>query len=534
MRIAVPEGLVVKRILSVPEWAGAAFESGRNEIVLSPEAPGRGTVAIETAGGSTLEVRVAAFREREAFLITALSCNMHEGWNPSLHDRLPHPECCGPDKRGHAFPFAVNMERILHGAGLPITWMIDPPVAREHLAFFAQGRRRWGDEIAFMPSSASHFNPVNFNTERSQAETLDLLRAGVEALESLFGVRVTTIAIDQFIGSVGTHFTHAAAALGANALWGVGFEHLTCDTSMFHGGCPWNPYRPRRSNFRVPGGPADDPLPLWIFQWTFRDIVNTLHVDGPARGSTMFSTDVDDILLAQIDRCEPRYFHNLAGTLLANRRDNDVLVMTIHQEDHDSWHKQGLDFYARFFNSLPEGLTPATMGEVAAWLDLKFPHPAHPAQVLRLDDPLPRKGGVHFAHPDTPRPPDWPPDDGAPHPFPPHVCFYNERCLIICVEGRPAPLLYYDYRRTYDVPETGVWPQERLPRLDVRHLDIRAMSTHVIVEYDLNASAGFRQCPVVCWTNAPPPREAIAVPGGFVIFIDLHSGPNHGIWRGSL
>src|SRR5690606_3182209 len=148
-RIAVPEGVAVERVTRAPRWLKAEFDKAANEIVVVAKRPGRGAVeiiAIEHEGCCSISqsnirlddipidewgtrrrrrVRVAAFGEREAFLITALSCNVHEGWDPGLHDRFPHPDCCGPDKRGHAFPFALNMERILHSANLPITWMID-------------------------------------------------------------------------------------------------------------------------------------------------------------------------------------------------------------------------------------------------------------------------------------------------------------------------------------------------------------------------------------------------------------------------
>ena len=456
------------------------------------------------------------FKQKEAFLITALSCNRHTGWNPALHDRLPHPRCCGPDKNGDAFIHVKNMERILHGCGLPITWFIDPPVASEHKEFFQKGRDRFGDEIAFMPSSFSHFNPVNYNTDKTYEETLQLVRSGKEQLENLFGTPVRTLAVDQFIGSLGTHFVNAAARLGINALWGMGFDHFTCDTSMFHGGCPWNPYRPDRKSFRIPGS---DPLSPWIFQWTFRDLINTVRTPGGASGAVMFSTDVDDILATGIAANQKDYYHRLIAGFLENRSRNDCLVVTIHQEDHDSWNREGCEYYQRLFSSLPGGLTPATMGEVADWLDRKYPHPENMTQTLRLEDPLTCKDQVTFIHPDVRKPPDWP---ARGETYPPHVFHYDKARQLIFVEGENAPLRFIDYTGEYNVPENETWPPRRLPAIRVTRIETRPSGLSLEIESDGDCES----YPLAIWNEKPPPEGAVSIPGGYVVFLNLKKGMN--------
>lgn len=455
-----------------------------------------------------------------AFLITALSCNMHKGWDPSLHDSLPHRECCGPDKKGNAFVHLGNMEKIIHDAGLPITWFIDPPTAREHLSWFRHNAKEYGDEIGFMPSSVSHFNPVNYNTEKTLEETVEFLRKGLEELQYIFQTKITTVAIDQFIGSLGTNFVEAAVRLNINALWGMGFDHYTCDTSMYHGGCPWNPYRPDKNNFRIPG---DDPLSFWIFQWTFRDLINSVRVPGGASGAVMFSTDVDDILASNIVKHQPDYYHRMVTELLKNKQYNDFLCVTIHQEDHDSWNREGCAFYEHFFKNRPEGLTPVTMGQAASWLDRKYPHPTESKQMLRLEDPLLCKDEVKFIHPDIKKPADWPQNGEI---YPPHVFYYDKNIQIILVEGENRPYRFIDYRKQYPVLEMETYPQENLPKIQIHHLHC----TTGKITYKIQAEQSYEGFPLALWENTIDVSNSLEIPGGFVIFIDLKKGMNTGTY----
>ncbi|HPB31799.1 MAG TPA: hypothetical protein PLB62_10125 [Candidatus Sumerlaeota bacterium] len=509
-------------LTQVPDFVEAQGDAYSNRLFLKGKQNGRGIIKGRTARGP-FKIHISVFGEREAFLITALSCNMHKGWDPSLHDRLPHRECCGPDRSGNAFIHVTRMERILHNAGLPVTWFLDPPSALEQLEYFKGGMERHGDEIAFMPSSYSHFNPVNFNTENTLEETRELIQKGARELEGLFGAPVKTLAVDQFIGSLGSHFVHAAAGLGFEALWGMGFDHFTCDTSMYHGGCPWNPYRPDNSDYRIPGR---NPLPPWIFQWTFRDLINTVRTPGGASGAVMFSTDVDDILCTGIAANQSDYYHRLAREFLKNREHNDFLVMTIHQEDHDSWTEDGCAYYERFFKSLPEGFTPATMGEVARWLNVKHPYPSGAVQSLRLEDPLTCKDQVFFPHPDVRKPADWP-SGGAL--YPPHIFHYDRDMQLIFEEGSPIPLRFIDYRKCHPVPETGSYPQESLPAVT----DISIRSDGDILQYEFNSGGAFEGYPLGLWGAWSGPEESLVLPWGFVIFIDVVPGWNKGWVRTS-
>lgn len=510
-------GLPIAGIKECPSFIHADCDCEKGVTTLAAHQTDRGNVIFNSRNPQEIiTIPVVVFSEKEAFLITALSCNRHEKWDPSLQDRLPHHLCCGEDKRGDAFIHVGNMEQILHDSGLPITWFIDPPVAAAHLEYFEKGRRSHGDEIAFMPSSYSHFNPVNYNLEKTLDETTNFLREGIHSLEKIFQCRISTVAIDQFIGSIGTNFTRAAAALGINALWGMGFDHFTCDTSMFHGGCPWNPYRPDSADFRIPN---NSPLAMWIFQWTFRDLINTVHVPGGASGAVMFSTDVDDILCTSIAAHQDDYYHRLARELLENKKSNDMIVMTIHQEDHDSWNKAGLEYYSRFFSNLPEDLTPATMGEVAAWLDLKYPMLQEPVQCLRLEDPLTCKDDVQFIHPDVRKPADWPSGGGK---YPPHIFYYDSNFQIIFIENSPTPFRFIDYRKKYAIAENGFYPPENLPEVRVSSL----MWRNGALSYNIYSSEPYENYPLAVWTNEPAPEDSIPISGGFIVFISLKEGGN--------
>ena len=523
-KFLIDEKYLVKGITSSPPFIDSHYDKKSKSLIIRSKEKGRGFIELETDGGN-LSLPIVSFAEREVFLITALCCNYHTGWNPALHDRLSHPQCCGPDKQGNAFLHIKNMEQILHNRGFPITWFIDPRTAHEEKNFFLSGREKFRDEIAFMPSSYSHFNPVNYNLEKTLEETLDLLKCGISELENIFNSRVTTVAIDQFIGSVGTNFVNASAELGVNALWGMGFDHGTCDTSMFHSGCPWNPYRPSIKNFRIP---SRNPLPLWLFQWTFRDLINTVHTTGGASGAVMFSTDVDDILCTLIAENQNDYYKRIALELLKNKSENEMIVLTIHQEDHDSWNKKGCDYYEQFFTNLPEGFTPATMSEVADWLDLKYPYPFEPEQCLRLEDPLICKDKVLFIHPDVKKPADWQMGGSL---YPPHIFYYNSDFQIIFIEKSPIPFRFIDYRKEYDVPENGVYPPEKLPEVIINSLKIISGKEKAEIQYDIKSDREYKGYPIAIWTDKLTPENHITIPGGFIIFIDLKKGINRRFYQ---
>lgn len=502
---------------------GVYADRAGKQISLMPQKNGRSKITYESVDKRQGGFYASVLKEREAFLIIALSCNWHKGWDPSLHDRFPHRECCGEDKNGNAFKHVLNMEKIIHKHKFPITWMIDAKTFIEKKDFFLKNIGEFGDEIAYMPSSLSHFNAVNYNTDKTYEETLSFLRDGLSELEEAANLKITTLAIDQFIGSVGSHFTKAAAELGMTALWGMGFDHVTCDTSMFHFGCPWNVYRPDKNNYRVPG---KNPQPLWMFQWTFRDLINTVNVPGDGSGAVMFSTDVDDIVCTNIAKNQEDYYLRMTDDFLKNRDDNEMLEITIHQEDHDSWHKEGLDYYRQFYNRISEDLTPATMGEAAAWLSIKYPYPQEPEQCVRLEDPMTCKGEVKFVHETVKKPASWNADG---KPYPPHVFFYNRDFQLIFVEGENIPFRYLDYRKNYSSEETGVYPAENLPKIKINKLEIARRAGKTTVVYDIESEEGFTEYPFAVWTKETlNVSNALKIKGGSVVFINLAKGSNVG------
>lgn len=513
---------VIAKILSSPKTADIKIDKNSRQLIIHPIKKGRETVQFLNEQNENISINVSVFLDKEAFLITALSCNYHSGWDPSLHDRFPHRQCCGPDKNGNAFIHVLNMEKILHKNNLPITWMIDPKTAEDNKNFFIKCRENFCDEFALMPSSFSHFNSINFNIDKKYEETLELCKNGRDELEKIFGLKISSLAIDQFIGSVGTNFTNAASELGLDALWGMGFDHGTCDTSMFHYGCPWNVYRPSHNNFRIPG---KNPHNLWMFQWTFRDLINTVNVPGGASGAVMFSTDVDDIVCTNLAKNQKDYYHRLVNEFLKNKDHNDMLEVTIHQEDHDSWHKEGLDYYDNFYSNLPDGLTPATMGEVAQWLNIKYPYPREPKQCVKLNEPITCKKDVEFVHHDVKKPSNWHDNNEK---YPQHIFYYDRDYQFVFLENSHSPLRFIDYTKNYAVAENGFYPAENLPEININKLISKTDENNFIIEYDIISSGDYQGYPIAIRTESKPPKDTIKIIGGFVIFFNFVQGINNG------
>ncbi|MBR4749977.1 MAG: hypothetical protein IK083_10465 [Abditibacteriota bacterium] len=471
--------------------------------------PGRGQIVL--SGG--VRLNAAVFREKEVFLVPVISCNYHDGWNPGIQNEVGHPRACGPDMGGNAFNYARRLADIIHGAGLPVTWLTDGYSWRcnpEEFGEYAAG----GDEIGFMPPSYSHYNTRNYNLFLSELETFKTLEGQLAHLRNLSGKNIRTAGIDQFIGAIGTNILKAVTRLGITALWGIGLDHKECDTSMYHYGCPWNPYRPSVANFRIPGRDNAGP---WIFDWTYRDLVNTVHTPGVNSGAVYFSTDVDDIYNCRIAYHQPDYYHRIASNLLANLEDNDFAVMVVHQEDHDSGDDERNAWLGRFFETRPP-LTPATLGETADWLDLKYPDRAEPVQSLYLEDPVTCHDKVFFYSGSTPKPADWP-ETGSYRPM---CAYYDADTQVIFEQGEHAPFRYFDYSRQPVVPEDGWVEPESLPeiRVDRAEYDGRALTL------DIEASEDCPKYPFALWTGLPAPRGAAGLRGGFFIFVSLKKGPN--------
>ena len=509
IEFTLPENLKNTTLKSSPDCI-TAQKNGTN-LSIYGNSLGRGY--IELSDG--MKLRVASFREKEAFMITAISCNHHAGWNPGIQNEVGHPQCCGPDMSGNAFNYALNLEKILHKNNYPITWLTDGFSYRNHKNEFENFTQK-GDEIGFMPESYSHFNSKNYNLFKSELETFCIIEGSYHFLSSISGKYIRSAGFDQFIGAIGTNTLNAASKLGINALWGIGIDHKECDTSMFHFGCPWNPYKPSKNNFRIPG---DNCFNTWIFDWTFRDVLNTVRVPGICSGSVMFSTDVDDIFNCKIAYHQKNYYNKIAENLLSNLDHNDYVVFLLHQEDHDSGDMERNEYLGNFFATLPGGFTKATMGEVADWLDIKFPGKKEPKQSLYLEDQIDCHEEVFFYCGDsTPKPSDWP-EKGEK--YPPHIVYYDKNNHLIYEKDSHIPYRYIDYSKQEIVPENGSCSIEKLPHITINKLEYKNGK----LSYDITSDENCQKYPLAIWTREPI-TEDIKIAGGFVKFINLKKGKN--------
>jgi hypothetical protein len=444
---------------------------------------------------------VAVFRPREFFLCMALSSNHHVGFDPYGYLFGGGPEDL--ELEGDAWPKLRQLERMCHLRNLPVTWLIDDRVARKAAADISRWRLAHGDEYGIMPPSRIHHNAVNYNTERTVEETLQFVGHCKSATEQCFDFFSDTIAVDQFVGSVGTPFVEAARALGATAVWGMGFDHRTCDTSMFHRGCPWDTYRASGRNYRIPSG--DGPGP-WMFQWTTRDAMLSLRSpdDGPS-GAVIFSTDPDDMRNSHIMFEQPDYWHDLllayranfpATAAPANGGLNDYFCFLIHQEDHDCHHPENADLLRRFLDTTQGEATPATIGEVAQWLSLRYGADRHPAQalwmpdVLRCHDRVAWYAGVHKPH-------DWPAGTAT---YPPAILYYDELMMWCASEGDPLPWRFFDYAARLPVAESEVYPEHDLRR-EVRITEQAAVldGSRLVLRASVQAPPLQAPVPVIFW-----------------------------------
>ena len=314
-------------VLNAPEGmrprATEATGTGNISLELTAQKRvGAGITRIRVTNTATTESEEVAiptkvWGPRMSFICLVQSSNVHIGWDPrpmAQYYRRDDDELVmypGDTNGNHAWVHARKLERIFHKHHTPITWLIDDAVAEEQAAQIRDWHGEYGDAVAFLPRSYFYFNKRNYNLTGSTDELIDTLRPQIRALENAFAehgwpMYCRTMGADQWVGSPGTRFVEAADALGFEGLWGIGYDHDTCDTSMYHKGTPWDVYKPRTGNFRIPGTGGS----LWLFQWTTRDILNTSYF--PARvGSTTFSTDADDIKYNGIPRFQNDYYARL-------------------------------------------------------------------------------------------------------------------------------------------------------------------------------------------------------------------------------
>ena len=120
-------------------------------------------------------------------------------------------------------------------------------------------------------------NPVNYNTGKTLDETVAVPAATQTTVQRAFAAHgwpllTSILGVDAWVGSPGTHWIQAAAHVGLRGVFGICFDHETCDTSAYHEGAPWECYRMQPDNFRYP---SSNPTDLWAFPWTMRDLCNS-------------------------------------------------------------------------------------------------------------------------------------------------------------------------------------------------------------------------------------------------------------------
>lgn len=474
------------------------MEDGRLVWRFPALAPGRGLVRA-TLDGQRLAARVSVFERRALFLAPVISSNRHEGWDPLCYLFGGTPE--GLALAGHAFPKTRQLRKMYHDRGLPITWLIDQAVAAEAGELLTGWHLEHGDGVAALPSSFIHHNAINLNLAPDDGPAVALLGETVRGVEEALGCLVRVAGVDQWVGSVGSRFVRAARGLGLIGLWGLGFDHATCDTSMFHRGAPWDVYKPDPEEYRRPAREAAE---LWAFQWTTRDVLNTVRTpNGGAGGATLFSTDPDDIRVAGIMRHQPDYWTALLDDWRRNRPWNDCGVFLIHQEDHDCHFPENADYLRYFLDALPPDVTPATLEEIALWLNLVHAPAGHPRVALLLEDVLRCRDRVDLLW--VEKPADWP---GPGERYPAHLAYYDRDRMFFTARPDRLPVRWFDYRRAARAPEDGVLPEAAVPRVAVE--DERwepAGGGSLRYRATLTADVDCPNCP---WTVWDPPAGGIA------------------------
>lgn len=427
------------------EQAPCRWDGRIAEIAFDALCAGRGTVRIRihSPDGEDVEeteLPYAVFPEKALFVNLVISSNHHVGFNPGLNtedDLLEEVQGSGD---GYANA-KTHLEAVFHKYGAPITWLIDGNVSVKALADLRKWSLRYGDDVGLMPTSLFFHNAVDYNRHKSADETLSFIRSELDRLEQSWKRKVSIAGIDQFVGSVGEHFVEAARTLGLQGLWGVGYDHFLCDTSMFHRGVPWEAYKPQPSRFR---NPSRLPTRLWMFQWTQRDVLLTSRTPTGYSGSVIFSTDPDDIRTTGILRAQEDYYNRLLEQYTRNLDFNDFVVFTVHQEDHDVLFGENNLYLESFLDRIGSELpvTFATLEEVALWLNLKYAPESHPSAVMRFSDVLTCHDSVVFNRGGVRQPADWPQD---PNGYPDHLAYYDRSLQTLTCYPDPLPFRIYVY-----------------------------------------------------------------------------------------
>lgn len=476
---------------------------------------------LETGQKQLVEVLSRAFSEKEFFVCLVQSSNIHYGWNPmptaqyfrTSDDEL---EIFADENMGNdAFPHALKLAPIFHKFNAPITWLIDDTVASKAAKKIKNWHWKFGDDYALLPRSYFRHNFCNYNTEISTGQTTEIVAVLRDAIQDVFREESypfysKVMGVDPWIGSVGTNFVKAAQELGLEGLWGMGYDHLYYETSMFHRGAPWDVYKPRHDNFRVPGGSGN----LWLLQWTTRDILNASYFSP--NGAMIFSTDADDIRTHHIHQFQDDYFSRLLAEYKKNMAQNDVFVFTVHQQDHESHIATSNKILEKFVDQTHSDNLFVTLDEAVSWLNLKYRPEEHPWQIIEMEDPLKchsklqklanagEISGILSRHPQ------W--GDFA---NPKHTAYYGPEALWIARFPNRVPFIFYDYKKSEQslFSETGEYPLEIIPEIEV--IEEQWLSTRLNHEYQLiiNCNQPFDALPWIIWNshlNIPPRRFQVS------------------------
>ncbi|MBN1349391.1 hypothetical protein JXJ21_08275 [candidate division KSB1 bacterium] len=483
----------------------------------------------ELASGQVhiIDVMSRVFGTKEFFVCLVQSSNIHYGWNPEPTEQyfrtddselvLYKDEQMGND----AFIHALTLEKIFHKYGAPITWLIDDIVAHKAAISLKQWHWKYGDDYGLLPRSYFYHNCRNYNIDLSAEQTTEIIQVLRDHCQEIFRevgypFYTRTMGVDQWVGSVGTNFLAAARNLGLEAVWGIGYDHRSCDTSMFHRGAPWDAYKPHQGNFRVPGGKIDQ----WLFQWTTRDILNTSYFSP--NGATIFSTDADDICANAIPKYQDDYYARLLHEYKKNLAHNEFGVFLVHQEDHDSHIQQSNTVLEHFIDQTFDNNLFTTIEETVAWLNLKYSPEEHPYQVLEIDDALTCHARLKLASqngnssPLFAAHPEW-----GHEPNPKHVAYYGTDAMWIARFPQRIPIIYYDYQHSpeYEFRENGEYPSESLPEMRILEEKWRTIQKKRKLFLKIESSGNAKNLPLLFWK----PRKAF--PHGKFMVEEAASGP---------
>ena len=519
IRSAVP---IVVEVVDAPQGMRPRQTpvEGQGEVVLHLAATKRvdkGSLRLKISRADATEpeevvLPVKVWGPRMSFICLCQSSNMHIGWDPrpmaQYYRKQDHELVTyeGDSGGNHAWVHARKLERIFHKWGTPVTWLIDDNLAHEQAGQIKEWHGQYGDAVAYLPSSYFYYNLRNYNLTMNTEELRGVIEPQIDSLHEAFDevdwpFFLRAMGSDQWVGSPGSIFIQAAKELGLEGIWGIGYDHKTCDTSMYHMGCPWDIYKPKLDNFRVPAAESN----FWCFQWTTRDIINTSYF-RPTVGSTTFSTDADDINYNAIPRFQDDYYARMLAEYRKNLSHHDVNVFLVHQEDHDSHIHGSNQILENFVDQVHDQETFATLDEIVCWLNKRFAPEEHPYQLIEMSDPLschaqmkhlssmgdiPKRFSENAA---------WA-ANGKSNPT--HVAYYGTDYMFLIEKGATVPKILYDYTKadSYPFKEDGEYPEETVPAVSSVKLNSSGTNGETKLELSFVSDGEAETLPVAIWNG---------------------------------